>query len=286
MRTQFTFLLLAIIPFFGATSALAFGTLPPQPINPVGATNCATYPGPAHNNPLSVSVVTNISYPPGTVTVDWYDAGTNGNRVAISTTSYTPTNNPDMIGWNIPTNYIYYAEARDLATGLTSAKRTPATLQINPLPSGVPVSNGNQTNCVGVANSPLTVTDTNSVIWYDSSGNVVASFTNSFTPTNRTLGVWTYYSAEVNASGCTNGNILAVNLVLVPCTNQITSITTMRTNALVSWNGNYVLQSTTNLTQPVIWMNVSTGAVGPNTWTNSMVATPNNNFFRLYAPTN
>jgi hypothetical protein len=286
MRTQFTFLLLALSFFFGATGTIVASILPPAPINPVGATNCATYPGPNHNNPLSVSVVTNLDNPPGTVTVDWYDAGTNGNRVAISTPSYTPTNNPDMIGFNIPTNYIYYAEARDLATGFPSAKRTPATLQINPLPSGVPVSNGNPTNCVGVANSPLTVTDTNSVIWYDSSGDVVASYTNRFTPTNRTLGVWTYYSAEVNASGCTNGNVIAVNLVLVPCTNQITSITTMGTNALVSWNGNYVLQSATNLSSPIIWMNVSTGAVGLNTRTNSTVPPPLMKFFRLYAPTN
>jgi hypothetical protein len=393
------------------------GTPPPPPANPVGATNCASYPGSADNNPLSVSLVTNADYPPGAVTVDWYDASTNGNRVATSTTDYTPTNNPDMIGSNVPTTYTYYAEERDLRTGFTSTIRTNVTLTIYPRPtatltsvdetrcnyglaytitatltgltnwnvtwwdgavSNYTASYGNDgtavrvvyptnvltdlptnyqywiagvTNINGCVNCgggctnwagdvtgtntvtvnprptakltsvdetncnyglPYTITATLTgltnwnVTWWDGAvSNYTASYGTDGTavrvvvyPTNVAATSYQHWIAGVtNINGCVNcgggctnwaGDVTGTNTVtVVPCTNQITSITLSGTNAFISWSGNYVLESATNLTPPVMWTPVFTQAVvGPYTWTNSTVPPPPDKFFRLYAPTN
>ncbi len=64
-----------------------------------------------------------VSVPNGQ-TADWFDAPTGGNLLLESSVSFTPT----QAG-------TYYARARDLATGCTSATRTAVTLSINPNPS-------------------------------------------------------------------------------------------------------------------------------------------------------
>lgn len=271
------------------------GTPPPSPVNPVGATNCATYPGPANNNPLSVSLVTNADYPPGFVTVDWYDASTNGNRVASGTAIYTPTNNPNMIGWNVSTNYIYYAEQRDLRTGFTSMSRTPVMLTIYPV-AAPPTNDGNKTSCYNVA-VPLSVSVPPGVTadWY-SNLTLVASGTNVYVPPvpinlGTNLSVTNTYSVTARF---VDSNLMVgcyspptnVSLISLSCTNVITSIAPSGTNAIIQWYGNYVLQNATNLTPPVTWIPVINGGPRKNVWTNAMVSPPPNNFFRLCAPTN
>jgi hypothetical protein len=141
------------------------GTVPPPPTSAVHGTNCAYSPGttPA----LTVQPFTNSYYPPGAVTVDWYDMQTNGTQLATATNSFTPTNavpGPD----GLATNYTYWAEERDLRTGFLSTNRTPVTLRIEPRPTS-PMSNGDMTSCAGVANPPLSVTVANRVLvdWYD-----------------------------------------------------------------------------------------------------------------------
>lgn len=109
------------------------GTPPPAPINPVNETNCASYPNAPAYTPLSVTLVTDANHPAGTVAVDWYDA--QGNLAASGTTSFTPTNNPNMVGINTPSNIVFYARERDLRTGFTTTSPTAVTLQIVPRPT-------------------------------------------------------------------------------------------------------------------------------------------------------
>lgn len=77
----------------------------------------------------------------------------------------------------------------------------------------------------------------------------------------------------------------SVLLISEPCTNAISSIIPTGTTAVITWSGNYVLQSATNLNPPV-WVTVTNGGFGTNSWTNSIVPPPANSFFRLFAPTN
>ncbi len=121
------------------------GDRPPAPMSPVNATNCAqSLPNP----PLVVSPVVSAGFPSGTVTADWYAAPTGGSPVAsgTGTLSFSP---PDQMpaGPNTPSNYVYYAEARDLRTGFVSTNRIPVTLTINPRPTAV--VSGNNTICNG-----------------------------------------------------------------------------------------------------------------------------------------
>ena len=161
--------------------------------------------------------------------------------------------------------------------------------------TGPPTNNGNMTSCYNVA-VPLSVSVPFGFTadWY-SNVTLVASGTNYVPPVPINLGtnssLTNTYAVfarfiDPNLTNCYSPGT-KVSLISLPCTNMITSITLSGTNALISWSGNYVLQSTTNLTPPVTWTtNVFTGATGPNTWTNSTVPPPTNNFFRLYAPTN
>ena len=57
-------------------------------------------------------------------TVDWYDAPTDGNALAIGTTTFTPLDAG-----------IYYAEARSLNSNCVSVSRTPVQLSIQALPT-------------------------------------------------------------------------------------------------------------------------------------------------------
>jgi hypothetical protein len=56
-------------------------------------------------------------------TVDWYDASTDGTLLLMGNTSFTPI----AAG-------VFYAEAREIASGCTSSTRTPISLTINTLP--------------------------------------------------------------------------------------------------------------------------------------------------------
>jgi hypothetical protein len=157
-----------------------------------------------------------------------------------------------------------------------------------PLPANSLLS-ATLTNCVDITNPPLTVVPGggNTVNWYDATTNLVATATNSFTPTNQTVGTHTFYVTEVNAGGCESTNYVQVDLVIQACTNAINSISLQNTNAIIEWYGNYVLQHATNLTPPVTWYTLTQGSPGAfNFWTNSTTPPPDENYFRLYAPTN
>jgi hypothetical protein len=92
------------------------------------------------------------------------------------------------------------------------------------------------------------------------------------------------YNDLFSQTNCAPDVATNVFLVSIPC---LTSITVSGTNVVLfwDWNGSNIVQSTTNLLPPVMWMNVYTGALGPNFLTNS-ASQPPIDFFRLYTPTN
>jgi hypothetical protein len=182
--------------------------------------------------------------------------------------------------------YVYtITNLSDALTNAASSNLTGSvTITVYAVPTNSPVSLGSQTNCLGTANPPLVVIDTNSVVWYDTNGVIVASNTTSFIPIDVLPGTWPYFAAEVSSNGCA-GPAIEVDLVLVPCTNP-PAIMLNGTNGLIQWFGNLTLQSTTNLAPPVVWQDVFTnGIYGTNTWywTNGVPPWTNSYyFFRLF----
>jgi hypothetical protein len=111
-----------------------FTIIPGAPSNPVSETNCAgngQY-GMCANPPLLVTVVTNAANPPGTITVNWFDANTNlvqsGGPIAGSDiVPFTPADSSPGI-------YTYYAQASNPASGFVSADWTALTFEVRPVP--------------------------------------------------------------------------------------------------------------------------------------------------------
>jgi hypothetical protein len=188
------------------------GYAPPGPTNAIGATNCATFPATADNGTLSIDVATDANHPAGTVSVDWY-LGTN--LVASGVTSFTPTNNPNLVGSNAPAVYTFNAVERDLRTGFTSAP-TPVTLQINPRPAAVAAAL-NTTDCnVGdafVLTNILTGIGPWTVTWNDGTVQVVSGSgisTRTVFPTNtfpNTAVANVYYVTNLTSADTCFGNL-------------------------------------------------------------------------------
>ena len=210
----------------------------------------------------------------------WSDGTTN--IVIGANNPYSVVVIPTNTGWF---NYTI-TNIVDGAGGVSTNVTGGIAVYVNPLPTGVPpVSNGDQTNCAGLPNAPLTVNYEGAgvVNWYDANTNQVASGTNSFTPPDSDPGVYTYYAAEANSSGC-HGTLVAVHLVLLDCSNP-PIITWGGTNGVgtVQWIGNLTLQSTTNLLPPN-WIDVVTGSGVTNIWSWTNGVPPWTNpyyFFRL-----
>ena len=212
-------------------------------------------------------------------TVDWSDGH---QQIVSNNPAVYDLSTSNLIGATIYTiTNLTDAVATAVASNLTGS----VTITVYAVPTNLPVSFGGQTNCAGVANPPLVVADTNSVVWYDTNGIIVASDTNSFTPTDSAPGTWSYFAAEINTNGCA-GPAVQVDLVLLACTNPPV-IKWGGTNGVgtIEWFGNLTLQSATNLLPPVTWTPVVTNApVGTNiwNWTNGVPPWTNPyNFFRL-----
>jgi hypothetical protein len=167
-------------------------TPPPSPINPVGETNCSTYPNPPAYSALSVTPVANASHPAGTITVEWFDA--QGNVVASGTTNLFPTVNPNLVGTNAVTNIVYYAAEQDLRTGFISTNKVAVTLQIIPRPTATLI-NPSTTVCNEGASFTLTNILTGigpwTIDWNDGTVQTIAQavpgpvvLTRTVTPTN------------------------------------------------------------------------------------------------------
>ncbi|MCB0382941.1 MAG: gliding motility-associated C-terminal domain-containing protein [Psychroserpens sp.] len=143
---------------------------------------------------LSVSVPSDIS-------VNWYDAITNGNLLAQNTTTFIAT-----------TDGVFYAEAIDQTTGCVSISRTAVNaLASNPNP---PIGNGDiGLNCeTNQAELIVTVPMGTSVNWYDSINNGNLLQANSLSLTVTDLG--TYYAEAIDqATGCVSEFRISINVL-------------------------------------------------------------------------
>lgn len=143
---------------------------------------------------LSVSVPSDIS-------VNWYDAITNGDLLAQNTTTFIAT-----------IDGVFYAEAIDQTTGCVSISRTAVNaLASNPNP---PIGNGDiGLNCeTNQAELIVTVPMGTSVNWYDSINNGNLLQANSLSLTVTDLG--TYYAEAIDqATGCVSEFRISINVL-------------------------------------------------------------------------
>jgi len=178
------------------------------------------------------------------------------------------------------------------------------TITVDPQPSGPPtVYQSFVTNCyytpvtfsVGVSNGFT-------ADWYVYDGSDTINITNIIGSTNYTpmvpynLGANNFVTNiywvaarynDTNLNGCESSTYAYITNVWYECGNLvINSHASGPGNIVLQWNGTNVLQSATNLSPPINWMNVSTGSTAQvNSWTTNATSPPNQ-FFRLYAPTN
>jgi hypothetical protein len=267
---------------------------PPAPINPIGATNCEVFTNlfadcvSASNNTLRVDMVTNLDYPFGTTTVDWFDAASNGTQLVFCTNSanitfsFTPTNNsamdPNHAGF-----YTFYAQTRDLRTGFTSTNRTPVTLRINPRPRASLASTNfpgrfATTNCNVFTPYSLTYTLTGlgtwTVLWNDgfvqtntSTGPGPTNLTRTVIPSDPFLNAPSnniYYITNLsNPDGCLAnqpGDIVGTNVITINPRPTATITSTNFPNLFAATNCNvgsaYALtNSLTGLGPWIVWWN-------------------------------
>ncbi|MBL7828440.1 MAG: gliding motility-associated C-terminal domain-containing protein [Saprospiraceae bacterium] len=216
--------------------------------------NCPTIQPP--NNPSFSVVCEGANIPALTVTVgpgetvDWYATAAGGVALLTGSTSFTPSGNFP------PGVYTFFAEAREIATGCTSATRTPVTLTVNPIP--VTTQPADQAVCPGVnvtvnfsgtAGANYTWTNSNAAIGLSASGTGNISF-NSVNAGNTALVANLSVTATLN--GCAAAPVpfvITVNptpTVTLP-TNQTVCGGTM-VNVVFSGTGNPTFDWTNNNT--------------------------------------
>ncbi|MFB0903389.1 MAG: hypothetical protein QMB11_03325, partial [Nonlabens sp.] len=172
-------------------------TINPNPIVPVSGgdqTECAL---------SSIQTLTATATVEVGESIVWYDATTGGNVVTEPSLSTVGT-------------ITYYAESEDDVTSCVSTSRAVVTLTLNAKPI-VPVSGGDQTECVSSPIQTLTASATvqsgESVVWYDAAngGNVVSD------PSLSELGTITYYAESGNEeTACFSSSRVAVTLTINP----------------------------------------------------------------------
>ncbi len=172
-------------------------TINPNPIVPVSGgdqTECALSP---------IQTLTATATVEAGESVVWYDSASDGNVVADPSLGTLGT-------------ITYYAESEDDVTFCVSTSRVAVILTLNPKPI-VPLSGGDQTECVSSPIQSLTATATvqagESVLWYDAAtgGNVISD------PSLSTVGTIIYYAESGNEeTTCVSSSRTAVTLTIYP----------------------------------------------------------------------
>jgi photosystem II stability/assembly factor-like uncharacterized protein len=256
------------------------------------------------DEPMSVgnqTVCASAPYLPLTVTnlnageiVNWYADATGTNLVASGPNVFTPTNSLPANPY-LPTNWTYYAQAQDTNTYYVSSNLTAVTLTVDPVPSGPPVIIGSSliTNCyfsalsLAVSNPAGFTTD-----WYDAQGNLLKFGANTYAlPVPVFLGTSitatsNYLAfARYNDPNLTNGclsDIAATNIVVWNVCENLNIAGISSNSIILQWNGTNILESTTNLAPPILWMTNKSDSSSSkvNTFTNS-IQTNAMQFFRI-----
>ena len=227
-------------------TAVVYVVIPPAPINALaGLTNVLTT-----NNSVWVDLLTNVVNPASTFTVSWYDAVTGGTLLNYGTETnlsnrfyYTPTNRVSGV-------YTIYAQTVATNTAYNggsqiSTNRTAVTYVVIPPAPYAPVGGTNWEN--NLPNPALSVSELVNADngagrimgdWYTGiGGTLLASATNSYTPTVTARGVYTYWVQSRDlASQQVSTNWLSVKFLVVPkpvITNgpslEVTSLTNLLT---------------------------------------------------------
>ncbi|MGO4819605.1 gliding motility-associated C-terminal domain-containing protein [Flavobacterium sp. W22_SRS_FP1] len=172
-------------------------TINPNPIVPVSGGDqmeCALSP---------IQTLTATATVEAGESVVWYDSASDGNVVADPSLGTLGT-------------ITYYAEAEDDVTFCVSTSRVAVKLTLNPKPI-VPLSGGDQTECVSSSVQTLTATATaqsgESLVWYDAAigGNFISD------PSLSTVGTITYFAESGNEeTACVSSSRTAVTLTINP----------------------------------------------------------------------
>ena len=138
----------------------------------------------------------------GGETIDWYSASSGGTLLLSGSTSYTTP--------SISTTTLYYAEARNIATGCVSNSRTTVTATVYPTSVGGTVTGG-LSICSGSTSGVLTLSgNTGSVVRWEYSVSPFTSWTTiantSTTFTSGALTQTTHFRAVVQSGICSEAN--------------------------------------------------------------------------------
>lgn len=168
--------------------------LPPTVVSPTG--NLSVCSG--------SSATLNISNPQADQVYRWFDAPVNGTLLYVGTQFVTPA---------LTTTTKYYVQASD-AGMCSSSTLAEVTITINAIPADPTVNNNNPTVCYGNS-ATLSITSPQTGIvynWYDSPARTNLLFTGTTYITDPIKATTNYYVASMNASGCTSGNLVQIQV--------------------------------------------------------------------------
>jgi len=215
------------------------GTVSVTPTNDCGIGNTRTREVTVNALPTVAGVTDSSRCGTGTVlltatasasaTIDWYSASTGGTALSSGATSYTT---PSILATTI-----YYAQARNAATGCVSSARTPVTATINAVPAAVTVA-GTTPACTSTT---LTASGGSggTVYWQNTTADGTSTATASGSQAVTESG--TYYFRARSAAGCWGAQGSHAVTVNAPSTLTLTSGNTAQT----------VCQNTANFTSIV-----------------------------------
>ena len=176
-----------------------YGGMPGDPILEISASTTITIPQITSTTPASRcdSGAITLQATSSAETLNWYDAASDGTLLATGNTYTTPFLN---------TTTTYYVDAG------CSNNRTAVTATINTIPT-VTSTNTPVSRCGAGAVTLQATTDVGNINWYSSlSGGAIIGSGTSLNISNITQNT-TYY-AEAIHNGCTNGNRIAVDIII------------------------------------------------------------------------
>ncbi|WP_426095571.1 T9SS type B sorting domain-containing protein [Flavobacterium sp. DSR2-3-3] len=176
-----------------------YGGMPNDPTLEISASTIITIPQITSTTPASRcnSGIVTLQASAFGGTVNWYDAASGGNFLYTGNTYNTPFLN---------TTATYYVDAG------CPTNRTAVTATINKIPT-ITSTNATVSRCGAGAVTLQATTDTGNINWYSSlTGGAILGTGTSLDVPNSTQNT-TYYAEAIN-DGCTNGNRIAVDIII------------------------------------------------------------------------
>lgn len=199
--------------------------------------------------------------------IRWYNAQTGGTLLQTGTTqtdTYTTG--------NLSVTTTYWVEAYNATHNCTSA-RTAIVATVNAIPAA-PTGAAGASVCI---NNTATLSATPpagcTIDWYDAatSGNLVASGTNSYTTPSLSATKTYYAEARNTTSGCKSASRLAVTATVTPLPTIIA--TPSGTTPTANGNANVTASATPSAGANIRWFDVATGGTAIGTG-NTLLVTP------------